>query len=64
MNSWFEYSPADFDGGKAPKYIRQAAEQGQEQLFATGTPVAAPKREQQQPAQLDGQCAMFGAEED
>jgi hypothetical protein len=58
MTDWTEYTPADFDAAKAPKYVRQNAGAGQESLFATGTPTVPAKRTARE--ELSGQGGLFG----
>jgi len=62
MTTWDDLTPADFDRGKAPKYIRQNADAGQDALFATGTPTV-PAKAAPVPEELPGQGAMFALEE-
>lgn len=61
MTDWREFTAADFDARKAPKYVRQNAEQGQAPLFTTGTPTREAKRAAA-PEQLPGQSDLFGEE--
>jgi hypothetical protein len=66
MTDWTAFSRADFDARKADKralrQARQAAETGQAGLFFVATPERETKRTETE--QLDGQCAMFGADEE
>lgn len=61
MTAWLgrDYSPADFNRDLAPKRDRDASDNGQASLFATGTPIKAPKPALARVV-LPGEVALFG----
>lgn len=55
MTAWGEFTEADFDMARAPRYVRDNQAAGMVPLFGAGTPTV----KRAAGAELDGQEAMF-----